>query len=257
MYHGRCRAVLSTRASLRLSVTGASEATISPLNGRVGSMHVFRQGTATFRIIYVLLHFPFAADVFCVSARKKDKRAHTSRLFVLQVGMLLVLGDSFVRRMAGRPSAYNAQITFLGRSGARIQDETFRRWAIQEVAYKRPAAVLLVIGGNDLARPQFRQRQLLAAFAELTAGLLAAGAGVVFMLAIPPRTACRPQDASVGQHRARRKLANLALRQRFRVEPVRCLPGPYPDGFLGPDGVHPSEAGWRWLTEVVRGCSQA
>ena len=168
--------------------------------------------------------------------------------------MLLVVGASFVRRLANRYAGDAGQVAFRGRPGARIQDDGFRQWAIQAVAQLRPAAVLLCIGGNDTAMSRFRVRQLIAAFDELVAGILAGGAAVVFLLPIPPRTTCRPQDATVGQYRARRKLANMALRRRFRAPEARCVPVGYPTGFLGSDGVHPSESGQRWLLDVIHRC---
>ncbi|KAF0298727.1 hypothetical protein FJT64_003932 [Amphibalanus amphitrite] len=109
--------------------------------------------------------------------------------------MLLVLGDSFAH-WASHRCDLPASVVTAGRRGGRLDDEAFRRWAVGVVFRSRPERVLLVVGGNDLAGPEFNARHLHHLFEELVYGVLAAGAGQVTILPIPPRTACRPGGAT-------------------------------------------------------------
>ncbi|KAF0308924.1 hypothetical protein FJT64_019902 [Amphibalanus amphitrite] len=101
--------------------------------------------------------------------------------------MLLVLGDSFAH-WASHRCDLPASVVTAGRRGGRLDDEAFRRWAVGVVFRSRPERVLLVVGGNDLAGPEFNARHLHHLFEELVYGVLAAGAGQVTILPIPPRT---------------------------------------------------------------------
>ena len=170
--------------------------------------------------------------------------------------MLLVLGDSFAARMRSRLPP-DGPIEAVGWSGAHVHDELFRRWAIGQVVQWRPDAVLVIAGGNDVAQPGFRQRQLLADLRELALGLSAAGADRVFLFPIPPRDRLRHGDSSTVQYRRRRRFANRIMRATFRHFPIICRPFAVPSNFLGRDGVHPSEAGWQALFAYVTACSEA
>ena len=164
---------------------------------------------------------------------------------------MLVIGDSYVARLGAHlDPAW--RVSCVGRPGARISDDGFRTWAVRTAVERQPVSVLLIVGGNDLARPLFRQQELLAYFDELAAGLLAAGLDQVFVLAIPPRVHLRATDAAASCFRRRRHLANDKLRRKFGRAPVMYVPLPTPGEFLGPDGVHPSAGGWRRLTDIVR-----
>ena len=113
-----------------------------------------------------------------------------------------------------------------GRRGGRLDDEAFRRWAIDMVVRSRPERVLLIVGGNDLAGPDFSAHHFRQLYEDLIYGVLAAGAGQVTVLPIPPRTACRPGGATVSAHRRRRRLMNLLLRRSFRRLRRRRHPSP-------------------------------
>ena len=107
-------------------------------------------------------------------------------------------------------------------------------------------------GGNDLARPTCRLRTWLGSLQELVLGVLAAGATVVWIMPIPPRSGLRPSDVSARQFRRRRWVANRLLRRLFRRAPAILVNISPPADFLGRDGVHPSAAGWRALDAVLR-----
>ena len=168
--------------------------------------------------------------------------------------MLLVLGDSFAH-WASHRCVLPASVVTAGRRGGRLDDEAFRQWAIGVVFRSRPERVLLIVGGNDLAGPVFNARHLHQMYEELISGVLAAGAGQVTVLPIPPRTACRPGGATVSAYRRRRRLMNLLLRRSFRrpraASPVAFCPFTPGPGFVGRDGVHPSAEGWRELAAVI------
>ena len=139
----------------------------------------------------------------------------------LQIKMLLVLGDSHVPSLeAYLDPAW--PVTCAGWPGARLGDERFRRWAIRTACELRPQRVLLLVGSNDLADPAFSQQRLIAAFRELSLGLLAAGADLVLVCALPPRARLRRQDVTPTCYRCRRQLANQ-LRHKFRRPPVRYI----------------------------------
>ena len=129
----------------------------------------------------------------------------------------LVQGDSFAWHMARRDN--NPGVTVLGRRGATLQDEAFRRWVLQEAARHRPDTVMLIVGGNDLAAPTFRLRSFIALNKEIVAELLATGTPEVIFMPILQRVSRWSQDASAKQHRRRRKPLNLALHQRFVAAP--------------------------------------
>ena len=167
--------------------------------------------------------------------------------------MLLILGDSFAHWAGARDMGPG--VVARGWRGARLADEEFRRWAINVTLQQRPRDVLLIVGGNDVACPQFSPRLLGQMFQELILGIYAAGAE--YVLNIPPRSVTRPGSASVSVYRRRRRLINLMLRRlsrrpasgnapRFALREVALSPG-----FLGRDGVHPSPTGWRDLGRVI------
>ena len=107
-----------------------------------------------------------------------------------------------------------------------------------------------MIGSNDLATRDFRQQELLSNFRELSLGLLAAGTEVVRIWHIPSRIRLRPSDVPLQCYRRRRQLANLKLKNKFRVDPVACVSCPTAV-LLGRDGVHPSDGGWDNICVMV------
>ena len=164
--------------------------------------------------------------------------------------MLLVLGDSFAARLE-RQLDPAWPVACAGCPGAKINSGAFRRWAIRTAHECRPQRVLLMVGSNDLATPQFRQRELMDNFEELSLGLLAAGVDSVYICAIPPRCRFRSEDASAGCYRRRRQLANVKLRHKCRREPI-CFISCSSDQMIGRDGVHPSQQGWVAICHMVR-----
>ena len=125
--------------------------------------------------------------------------------------MLLVLGDSYAAHLE-RQVDPAWPVACAGRPGAKITSAAFRRWAIRTAHERRPRRVLLMVGSNDLVHQQFRQRELMDSFEELSLGLLAAGVDSVYICAIPPRCSFRSADASAGCYRRRQQLANVKLR---------------------------------------------
>ena len=109
-----------------------------------------------------------------------------------------------------------------------------------------------MIGGNDLACSDFRQRQFLRNMQALTLGLLAAGVSRVVIFPIPPRHRLRRRDVTRDQYRRRQRLTNRILRRSFHRDPVINPTFWVPPGFLSADGVHPSEAGWRAIVAFIR-----
>ena len=171
--------------------------------------------------------------------------------------MLLILGDCYAER-ARQACRLGTGTEARGWRGARINNDDFRRWAVEVTHRLRPRDVLLIIGGNDVAAPQFSPRVFGELFQELILGLYAAGAHFVHVLPIPPRATTRPGSVSVAVYRRRRRLANQVLRrmaskqegtQTARFALRTLVPS---ERFLGRDGVHPSEAGWRDMMRVVR-----
>ena len=165
--------------------------------------------------------------------------------------MLLIIGDSFAHHLATHLNS-SWDVSCVGRRGARLSDESFRRWAIATTINTRPTRVLLIVGGNDVAHPTFEQRSLAALFEELSLGLLAAGADSVRILAIPPGTQLRAADVSAACFSRRQRVANSKLKGKFRRDPVMFRALCTSKGFLGRDGVHPSRRGWQTLCAVVR-----
>ena len=157
-------------------------------------------------------------------------------------------GDSYAVRFRARYGG-DGHIDAAGRSGACVVDDEFRCWAIRRAALLRPRCVVILAGGNDLARPTFRLRQFFCNLRELSLGLLAAGAELVLFLPIPPRLGGR--GVSPSRFQRRRWLANRLLQRKFRRPPVACLEFVPPVGFLGDDGVHPSALGWRALKVCI------
>ena len=143
-------------------------------------------------------------------------------------------------------------ISAAGRGVARLCDEHFKTWALREAVERRPRQAIVMIGGNDLAAPRFRQQLLVASFQELALGLLAAGAERVPIFPIPPRDSFRSGDVLPQQYRRRRRVTNKILKVKFRKSPVKCLPFVVPDGFLARDGVHPSAPGWETILAALR-----
>ena len=88
--------------------------------------------------------------------------------------MLLLVGDSFAAHLGSR-IAPNGPIQAAGWRGACVGREDFRRWVIGEVAVRRPDTVIILAGGNDLARPDFRQRSLAGHLRELALGVNSGG----------------------------------------------------------------------------------
>ena len=165
--------------------------------------------------------------------------------------MLLVLGDSFAARLASRCTT-DDRLQAVGRGGARLGDDHFRQWVIQQAMRQQPQRVALIVGGNDVARREFRQRLFLQQMEELCTGLIAAGVPSVIVLPIMPRDSMRSTDVSRSAYRHRRRLANKIMCQKFCRAPVFCPRLPQSVGFLGRDGVHPSESGWRELVATLR-----
>ena len=118
-----------------------------------------------------------------------------SSVIVSRFQMLLVLGDSFAVRLASRCTADDC-VQAVGRSGVRLGDENFRTWAIQQALLQQPPRVALIIGGNDVARRDFRQRLFLHLREELCTGLITAGVPSVVVLPIMPRDSMRSTDVS-------------------------------------------------------------
>ena len=105
--------------------------------------------------------------------------------------MTLVLGASYAARLVTRRDEYDftavarRNIHAVGWPGAHLCDELFQTWAMQQAADRRPQQVMIMIGGNDLARSDFRQRQFRSSMQALTIGLLAAGVARVIIFPIP------------------------------------------------------------------------
>ena len=95
-----------------------------------------------------------------------------------------MLGDSYAchARAAG---SLGTDMEARGWRGARLAREEFRRWAVDVTRRRRPRDVLLIIGGNDVAAPQFSPRVFGQFFQELIPSLYAAGAE--FVLVRPDR----------------------------------------------------------------------
>ena len=165
--------------------------------------------------------------------------------------MLLALGDSFAVRLADHLE-HRSAVSCAGQRGARLSEEAFRIWALRTAVARKPRAVLVIIGGNDLAQPAFRRQTLMAQFRELSLGLLAAGVEPVHILAVHPRGCLRRGDVSGGCFRHRRRLDNSKLRHQFWRPPVQYIPFPTVAGFLGRDGAHPSRKGWGALSLLVQ-----
>ena len=165
--------------------------------------------------------------------------------------MLLVLGHSFAARLASRCTAVDC-VQAVGRSGARLGEENYRQWAIQQALLHQPQRVALIIGGNDVARHDFRQRLFLYPMEALCTGLMAAGVPSVIVLPIMPRDSMRSTDVSRNAYRHRRRLTNKIMCEKFCRAPVFCPRLPRSVGFLCRDGAHPSESVWRELVAVLR-----
>lgn len=172
-------------------------------------------------------------------------------IIILQAKMLMVLGDSYAHRMRSHLDPAG-QILCRGWPGARLGQESFRHWAVKQAKESKPDIVLLMIGGNDVARKEFRQRKFLSELEELALGLLAAGAREVRVWPVPPRTRLRKQDVSVACFRKRRHLLNHLMTKELRGE-CRIFPAPSMDKMLGADGVHPSELAWGQICASVAG----
>ena len=149
-------------------------------------------------------------------------------------------------------AAADLPVTADGVRGGCVGDDSFRRRAIQAAVRHRPRVAVIMAGGNDLARPSCRLRNWLGSLQELVLGVLAAGATVVWIMPIPPRSGLRPTDVSARQFRRRRWVANRLLRRLFRRAPAMLMQFSPPADFLGRDGVHPSAAGWRALEAALR-----
>ena len=164
-----------------------------------------------------------------------------------------MLGDSYAHHFRAFCRA-DDHVDAAGWRGARLADDEFRRWAIRETVLRRPRNVFLMVGGNDLARPTFRLRQFFVLLRELVLGLLAAGAETVFLLPLPPRSQLRTDDVSARRYQQRRWLVNRLIRRKFCRPPVQQVTFVDSAGFLGADGVHPSDMGWRALRSCVNDC---
>ena len=165
--------------------------------------------------------------------------------------MALVIGDSYAARLNDLLGP-DDHLSAAGMRGARVCQEQFRHWALREAVALKPRVAMLLIGGNDLACPEFRQRNFIRNLRELALGLLAAGAERVFLFPIPPRDTFRRQDARPEQYRRRRRLTNRILKATFKRDPIICAPFVVPSGFLSRDGVYPSDSGWRALLAAIR-----
>ena len=163
-----------------------------------------------------------------------------------------MIGDSFVFHLATRLDR-RWRVSCAGRPGARLAEDSFRTWAIRTAKEHGCDRVLLIIGGNDLARPDFRPHRFMEQLRELELGLLAAGVTAISIMAIPPRVGRRSGDAANAVYRQRRKLTNLSMRLRYQRPPAQFVAIPASPGsrFLGRDGVHPSRGGWLVLCQIV------
>ena len=164
-----------------------------------------------------------------------------------------MLGDSYAYRFRSFCRADDS-VNAAGWRGARVANDEFRRWAIRETVLQRPRNVFLMVGGNDLAHPSFRLRKFFVLLRELVLGLLAAGAETVFLLPLPPRSRLRRDDVSPRRYQKRRGLVNRLIRRKFFRPPVQQVVFVDSAGFLGADGVHPSDMGWRALQSCVNNC---
>ena len=104
--------------------------------------------------------------------------------------MLLILGDSYAER-ARQACRLGTGTEARGWRGARINNDDFRRWAVEVMHRLRPSDVLLIIGGNDVAAPQFSPRVFGELFQELILGLCICSRG-------PFRA--RPADTAACHH---------------------------------------------------------
>ena len=102
---------------------------------------------------------------------------------------MLVIGDSFAARLQALGD--DRRFSAVGWSGGTVGDDRFRRWAIAEAARLRPSRVILMAGGNDLAKRTFQPRAWLRDLEELLLGLQAAGVGRIWVMPIPPRSRLR------------------------------------------------------------------
>ena len=83
-----------------------------------------------------------------------DKSLLSTQAYLLQ-DMLLVIGVSFAHRLTGQLAASD-NVTAKGRPDATLKNESFRRWAIACAHDAQPTAVMLIIGGNDVASRDFQ-----------------------------------------------------------------------------------------------------
>lgn len=164
--------------------------------------------------------------------------------------MLLILGHSYAAHLESRVALDN-RMQAIGWRGARVSDEHFQRWAIQQALQRQPQRVALLVGGNDLSQPQFRQRSFIQQLHQLCLGLLAAGAEGIVVFSIMPRDRMRDGDVSRNTYRHRRHLCNKILSKKFRHAPILCHKFSPSLGFLGRDGVHPSANGWMELVAAL------
>ena len=168
--------------------------------------------------------------------------------------MTLILGDSFAARLAWSLRSGESElpgVLSFGIPGGRLSSSRHRTRLLAAAREQRPSCVVLVIGGNDLCLRDFDLRRLADDYIALGLGLEALGVTRIWVLPIPPRIRTRAVDVGAARFEQRRRAANRVLATRFRRPPITMLNTEYPDGSLGPDGVHFSRRGERFMLGLV------
>ena len=160
--------------------------------------------------------------------------------------MLLILGHSYAAHLESRVALDN-RMQAIGWRGARVSDEHFQRWAIQQALQRQPQRVALLVGGNDLSQPQFRQRSFIQQLHQLCLGLLAAGAEGIVVFSIMPRDRMRDGDVSRNTYRHRRHLCNKSSARNSDTRLSSATSFPHRLGFWAGTGfTHLRMGGWSW-----------
>lgn len=131
----------------------------------------------------------------------------------IKAAMLLVIADSFVTHLPRDLSRCDRVRT----AGTCVCLDRFQHWVVRVARISRPQTVLIIAGGNDLARPDFQIRNLMHAFSRLVSGLPAAEFEWVALFPIPPRDRTRCHDVTVQDHYRRcRVIHEKILRETSR-----------------------------------------